>query len=92
MDAASQQGHGAVLLVGDEPYYGRFGFSAEKTATLTLAGADPARLLACELQAGALEGAQGRIRASGVRTPIPALGVLEPLTGKRAARLLPRAA
>ena len=28
---ARMRGHGAVLLVGDAPYYGRFGFSAEKT-------------------------------------------------------------
>ena len=27
--AARRLGHGAVLLVGDAPYYGRFGFSAE---------------------------------------------------------------
>jgi predicted N-acetyltransferase YhbS len=90
--AASCLGHGAVLLVGDEPYYGRFGFSTGKTATLTLAGADPARLLACELKAGALDGAQGRIRASGSRAPIPALAALGPLAGNRAATLLPRAA
>ncbi len=39
--------HGAVLLVGDAPYYGRFGFSAEKTGALRLPGpyraASPAR-------------------------------------------------
>src|SRR5262249_53497281 len=27
--AATTRGHGAVLLVGDAPYYARFGFSAE---------------------------------------------------------------
>jgi predicted N-acetyltransferase YhbS len=88
LTAASRLGHGTVLLVGDEPYYGRFGFSADKTATLALAGADPARLLACELQQGALDGAQGRIRASGAYA-LPALAVLG---GKRTTRLLPRAA
>src|SRR5665213_3961835 len=27
--AAKARGHGAVILLGDAPYYGRFGFSAE---------------------------------------------------------------
>src|SRR6185436_21093863 len=31
---AGKRGHRAVLLVGDAPYYGRFGFSADKTGTL----------------------------------------------------------
>ncbi len=92
LTAASSLGHGAVLLVGDAPYYGRFGFAADKTATLTLPGADPARLLACELKPGALDGAQGRIRASGTRASIPALTALDPFAGSRAARLIPRAA
>ena len=37
---AARRGHDVVLLVGDAPYYGRFGFSAEKTAALRL----PARV------------------------------------------------
>ena len=44
---AKRLGHQAVLLVGDAPYYGRFGFSAEAAAGLRLAGplraAPPAR-------------------------------------------------
>src|SRR5262249_27644625 len=36
--AAATRGHAAVLLVGDAPYYARFGFSAEKTANLWLPG------------------------------------------------------
>ena len=28
---ARQRGHGAVILLGDAPYYARFGFSAQKT-------------------------------------------------------------
>ena len=35
---ARRLGHGAVLLVGDAPYYGRFGFSAEKTGSSALPG------------------------------------------------------
>ena len=33
-EAAQRLGHKAVLLVGDAPYYGRFGFSAEQTGPL----------------------------------------------------------
>ena len=35
----ARRGHRAVLLVGDAAYYGRFGFSAEKTGALWLPGA-----------------------------------------------------
>ena len=73
-----------MLLVGDEAYYGRFGFSTVKTATLALAGADPTRLLARELVPGALDGAHGRLLASGTRAPMPALATLRPLAGRRA--------
>ena len=64
--AAAQLGHGAVLLVGDAPYYARFGFSSEKTGALWLPGPyERHRLLACELTTGALDGAHGSIRARG---------------------------
>ena len=57
---ARQRGHAAVLLVGDAPYYGRFGFSAEKTGALWLPGPYARdRLLAREIAPGALDGARG---------------------------------
>src|SRR5262245_35242099 len=63
---AQQRGHQAVLLVGDAPYYGRFGFSSEKTAALWLPGPyEQHRLLARELKADALEGARGMLSATG---------------------------
>ncbi len=67
---AQRHGHRAVLLVGDAPYYGRFGFAAEKTGALSLPGPYARdRLLACELVPGALEGAHGLVRATGrIRT------------------------
>ena len=34
---AARLGHGAILLVGDAPYYGRFGFSAAKTGAASAA-------------------------------------------------------
>jgi predicted N-acetyltransferase YhbS len=63
---ASRHGHAAVLLVGDAPYYGRFGFSAEKTGGLWLPGPyERDRLLAHEIVPGALDGAHGLIGAKG---------------------------
>jgi len=87
---AGRAGHKAILLVGDASFYGRFGFTAEKTAALTMRGRpDPARLLGCELVAGALDGADGAIRATGERESMRILGH-RPLASR--ARLVPRAA
>jgi predicted N-acetyltransferase YhbS len=62
--AARKLGHSAVLLVGDAAYYGRFGFTAERTGALRMPGAYAQdRLLALELAPGVLEGASGLIRA-----------------------------
>jgi predicted N-acetyltransferase YhbS len=75
--AAQRRGHGGVLLVGDAPYYGRFGFSAEKTGALWLPGPyETHRLLACELVEGALDGARGLISATGRPAPLPDLAAL----------------
>jgi predicted N-acetyltransferase YhbS len=60
---AGRRGHAAVLLVGDPAFYGRFGFSADKTGRLWLPGlADRGRLLGLELAAGSLDGARGTLR------------------------------
>jgi predicted N-acetyltransferase YhbS len=68
--AATARGDAAVLLVGDAPYYARFGFTAEKTADLWLPGPyERGRLLACELRPGALDGARGLITATGRLAP-----------------------
>ena len=63
---AAELGHRIVILVGDAPYYVRFGFSREKTLALSLPGpVDPARFLGLELVEGALEGVTGTVgRAS----------------------------
>ncbi|MBR1218728.1 N-acetyltransferase [Bradyrhizobium sp. U87765 SZCCT0131] len=64
--AATVRGHGAVILLGDAPYYARFGFSPDKTAALSLPGPfERDRLLARELCPGALDGAAGLIVACG---------------------------
>jgi predicted N-acetyltransferase YhbS len=64
--AARARGHAAVILLGDEPYYARFGFSAGKTAELSLPGPfERERLLAIEFTDGALDGAEGMIVPTG---------------------------
>jgi predicted N-acetyltransferase YhbS len=69
---ARRLGHDAVILVGDAPYYCRFGFTAEKAAGLKLPGPfERHRLLALELTAGALDGAGGLVRAAGRLMPKP---------------------
>jgi predicted N-acetyltransferase YhbS len=74
---AARRQHGAVLLVGDAPYYGRFGFSSEKTDALWLPGPyERHRLLACELKPGALDGARGLISACGRPEQRPDLATL----------------
>ena len=68
--AARARGHAAVILLGDAPYYARFGFSAEKTGALTLPGPfERDRLLAIEFQAGALDGVEGAIVPTGAALP-----------------------
>ena len=55
LEAARAAGIVLVVLVGDEPYYGRFGFRKIPRGQITLPGpADPDRLLAAELIAGSL--------------------------------------
>ena len=74
--AAGRLGHSAIILVGDAPYYSRFGFSAEKTAGLRMPGPfERHRLLAIELVPGALDGARGLLRPAGQSISQPDLAV-----------------
>ncbi len=67
---AKARGHGAVVLLGDAPYYARFGFSGLKTGELSLPGPfERDRLLGLELRPGALDGAWGMIAPMGAVTP-----------------------
>lgn len=84
---ARRLGYAAILLVGGAPYYGRFGFSAEKTAALSMPGPyEPHRLLALELQPGALDDAQGMILATGRPQPSPDLTLLAARRAQRSHR------
>ena len=87
--AAKARGHGAVLLLGDAPYYTRFGFSARKTGELRLPGPfERDRLLGLELREGALDGAWGMI----VPTGMAAWPQGKPRLAARSRKLAPRAA
>lgn len=77
LGAAKAKGHAAVLLVGDAPYYARFGFSADHTRELWMPGAyDRDRLLGLELTDGALSGARGLISPTGARVALPSFAEL----------------
>src|ERR1700730_3578630 len=85
--AAKARGHRAVILLGDAPYYARFGFSALKTGELSLPGPfERDRLLGLELCEGALDGAWGMIAPPG------APAAEKPARRARALRAVPRAA
>ncbi len=60
---AKAKGHRLVILVGDEPYYGKTGFRPVPPGRAAMPGpVDPARLLVAELTEGAFEGVSGPIR------------------------------
>ena len=66
--AAKARGHGAVILLGDAPYYARFGFSASKTGELSLPGPfERDRLLGLELRDGRARRRLGHDRADQAR-------------------------
>jgi predicted N-acetyltransferase YhbS len=65
IEAARVQGHALILLVGDAPYYARFGFKPVPPGQLMLPGpADPGRFLALELVEGVLAQRRGAVAAA----------------------------
>lgn len=85
--AAKARGHRAVILLGDAPYYARFGFSGAKTGELSLPGPfERDRLLGLELHEGTLDGGWGMISATGAPLPKAKAG------RTRKALLVPRVA
>lgn len=70
-ERARALGHGAIVLVGDEPYYRRFGFSTRGMARLAMPGPfERARFLGLELANGALAGAEGVLQPTGRLAPV----------------------
>ncbi len=62
--AATAAGEGLVILVGDAPFYARFGFSPVPPEHLILPGpVDPARFLYLELAPGSLAAVRGAVAA-----------------------------
>lgn len=87
---ARARGHRAIVLLGDAPYYARFGFSAEAARDLVLPGPfERDRLLGLDLAQGALAGAAGFVRATGERQGPRGAGRRP---GTKTGRTTPRAA
>ena len=60
---AKAKGHKLVILVGDEPYYGKAGFMPVPPGRASMPGpVDPARLLVAELADGAFDAVSGPIK------------------------------
>lgn len=67
LELAGERGYALVILVGDEPYYGQFGFAKIPSGQIMLPGpVDPHRLLALPLKEGALEEYSGSVIAERV--------------------------
>ena len=65
LEIAKADGVRLSVLVGDMAYYQRFGFVRVPPGQIRLPGpADPARILACELEAGALTSYRGLVSAA----------------------------
>ena len=67
-----------MLLVGDAPYYGRFGFEQRFTRQLMMPGpVEAERFLGLELVPGSLAGASGLVTgAAAPLAPDPGIGLL----------------
>jgi predicted N-acetyltransferase YhbS len=64
LELAKADGLRLVVLVGDEPYYARFGFHTVPPGQIRLPGpVDPKRLLAAELAPAALQSFHGLVAA-----------------------------
>jgi predicted N-acetyltransferase YhbS len=95
IEAARAGGHRELLLVGDAPYYGRFGFSAERTGKLDMPGPfEPSRLLGLALVPGAAEApdAVGLVTPTGAAAAPVGMAAVHAMPRSRRRSALPRAA
>jgi predicted N-acetyltransferase YhbS len=73
IEEAKTHGHGAIILVGDPPYYARLGFTPLPRDSVRFPGpVDRGRILGLALVDGALESLKGEVRRSrsdGLREP-----------------------
>jgi predicted N-acetyltransferase YhbS len=73
LDAARSGGFESVILVGDEPYYAKVGFSRVPPGRITFPGpVDPARILGLSLVSGAMLSLAGMVRRAGIDVPVSA--------------------
>jgi predicted N-acetyltransferase YhbS len=62
IESAREAGHDLIMLIGDAPYYARFGFKPIPPEQLILPGpANPSRFLALELVEGVLDRRRGAV-------------------------------
>ena len=75
VEEARTRGHEAVILVGDEPYYARVGFSKLSPGRIRFPGpVDPSRILGLALKPGALSDLSGDVRRARLDTAVCADG------------------
>ncbi len=85
IEEARARGHRAIVLVGDEPYYGRVGFRPLARGAVKFPGpVDAARILALPLADGALDLLTGEIRRARIDDPVSADGA--PLAARKDAK------
>jgi len=99
IEKARRLGCDSIVLVGDEPYYGRVGFAMLPRGTVRFPGpVDPARILGLALEDGALEKLHGDVRRARIDEPVCAAGAplgaanVQDTTRRpsRSARVMPR--
>ena len=79
IERAAALGHDAILLVGDAPYYARFGFLRAHALGLRMPGpVEAERFLGLELRPGAFAAARGLVRATGAVALAARRGRLKP--------------
>ncbi len=70
LEAARKRGHEVVILIGDEPYYARVGFSKLPPGRIRFPGpVDPSRILGRSLKSGAALNLSGEVRRAGLDEP-----------------------
>lgn len=75
IEAAKRGDWGAILLVGDEPYYAKVGFARLPPGRVKFPGpVDPKRVLGLSLKAGGLLNMSGQIRRAHIDDPVCADG------------------
>lgn len=72
---ARAEGHASIILVGDEPYYVRVGFSRLPPGKVRLPGpVDPARILGLSLKVNTVLTLSGEVRRVPLDHPVAACG------------------